>query len=139
MKQILMALLALVAIKAQAQSAPAPTVPASTALTTIAVNDEGEKLLADSKGNTLYVFDLDLNKPTSVCTSTCAEMWPPYLVTADEVKALQAPFAAVARDSKKMQLTYEGRPVYTYALDRGVAADAGDGVGGVWHYIEIEN
>lgn len=137
MKQFLLVLLALSAMKAQAQYAPAPAVPAS--LTTIAVNDEGENLLADTKGNTLYVFDLDLNKPTSACAATCAEMWPPYLVTADEIKALQAPFAAITRDSKKMQLTYEGSPVYTYALDRGVAADAGDGVGGVWHYVEIEN
>ena len=138
MKQILMALLAFGAMKAQAQYAPVPEVPAAGALTAIVVNDEGENLLADTKGNTLYVFDLDQGKPTSACAATCAEMWPPYLVTADEVKTLKAPYAAITRDSKKMQLTYEGRPVYTYALDRGVAADAGDGVGGVWHYIEIE-
>ena len=37
-----------------------------------------------------------------------------------------------------IQLTYEGRPVYTYAFDRVKGDDHGDGIGGVWHYIEIE-
>lgn len=108
-------------------------------LTTVVTNDEGEKLLANSSGNTLYVFDMDNGKPTSVCNGDCAEVWPPYLLSGDEAAGLKAPYAAVARNNKKLQLTYEGRPVYTYAFDRGEAADSGDGIGGVWHYIEVEN
>lgn len=106
-------------------------------LTTISVNDEGENLLSDTRGSTLYVFDLDQNSSVSKCNAACAEVWPPYLLTETEVASLEAPFSSIIRDNKKAQLTYEGRPVYTYAFDRGLAADAGDGIGGVWHYIEI--
>jgi predicted lipoprotein with Yx(FWY)xxD motif len=112
--------------------------PEPVSLTTVVVNDEGEKLLANSSGNTLYVFDLDLGKPSSVCNGNCAEIWPPYIVNAAESATLQAPLGSVARDNTKLQLTYEGRPVYTYAFDRGDNADSCDGVGDVWHYIEIK-
>lgn len=109
-----------------------------TTLTTIAINDEGEKLLTDSKGNTLYVFDLDLNQKTSKCNAACAEIWPPYLITAQEAAELKAPLGSITRENGKAQLTYEGRALYSYALDRGIAAEAGDGIGGVWHYIELD-
>ena len=128
MKFIIVALLAVVALQAKAE----------VSLTTISVNEEGENLLADSKGNTLYVFDLDQNQKVSMCTAKCSEIWPPYLLSADEVKKVQAPYAVINRDNKNVQLTFEGRPVYAYAYDRGPAADAGDGIGGVWHYIVIK-
>ena len=108
------------------------------ALTTVSVNEEGENLLADSKGNTLYVFDLDQNQKVPTCNAKCAEVWPPYLLSAEEAKNIQAPNASIVRENKTVQLTYQGRPVYSYAYDRGPAADAGDGIGGVWHYIELE-
>lgn len=111
--------------------------PVAPTLTTISINDEGEKLLADSRGNTLYVFDLDLNQTTSKCNAACAEVWPPYLITAEEALTLAAPLGSITRDNGKAQLTYQGRAVYSYAFDRGAAADAGDGIGGVWHYIEV--
>lgn len=134
MKFVLLTILALVATQARAQVGSKPEVT----LTTVSVNEEGENLLADSKGNTLYVFDMDLNQKTPVCNAKCSEIWPPYLLSADEVTNLKAPFAAIIRDNKNSQLTYLGRPVYAYAYDRGAAADAGDGVGGVWHYIELK-
>ncbi len=142
MKTILMTVLAITAlqVKAQTTTTPAPvdSVKKEISLTTISVNEEGEHLLADSKGNTLYVFDLDQNRATPACNSACAEVWPPYLLTSDEALNLKAPLGSIVRDNKKSQLTYEGRPVYAYALDRGAAADAGDNIGNVWHYIKIE-
>ncbi len=134
MKALLLFALATIAISAQAQT----NVEASAKLTTTSVNDEGEHLLADTRGNTLYVFDIDLSSTVSKCNGICAELWPAYLLTEAEAAAVTAPLGVVIRDSKKLQLTYSGRPVYTYSLDRGVAADAGDGIGGVWHYIEIK-
>ena len=120
---------------------PTPTpvvVEPKVELTTVSVNDEGEHLLADTKGNTLYVFDLDLGKPAPTCSTDCAEVWPPYLISAGEAKNLVAPLGSIVRANKKVQVTYGGRPVYTYAFDRGIAAEAGDDIGGVWHYIELE-
>ena len=131
---IVAVLLILTSFQVRAEvSTPAP----KPTLTTISVNDEGENLLSDTRGGTLYVFDLDQNSKLSKCNAACTEVWPPYLLTETEAASLEAPLGSIIRDNKKVQLTYEGRPVYTYAFDRGVAAEAGDGIGGVWHYIEI--
>jgi predicted lipoprotein with Yx(FWY)xxD motif len=107
-------------------------------LTTITTNREGEPLLADAIGKTLYTFDLDKGTGTSVCSGDCAEVWPPLLVTAEETKFLQAPFGTVIRSNRKAQLTHEGQPVYSYAFDRVQGDEIGDGIGGVWHYIKVE-
>ncbi len=112
--------------------------PVAPALTQEVTNDENERLLADSNGNTLYVFDLDQGKAAPVCAGDCAEVWPPYLLSAEEAKALVAPLGAIQRANKKAQLTYEGRPVYNYAFDRVRGDDKGDGIGGVWHYVELK-
>ncbi|MGZ3798317.1 MAG: hypothetical protein ACXVB1_18245 [Pseudobdellovibrionaceae bacterium] len=42
------------------------------------------------------------------------------------------------RINKKTQLTYNGRPVYTYAFDRIQGDQLGDGVAKSWHVIEIK-
>ncbi|MES2854571.1 MAG: hypothetical protein V4692_01855 [Bdellovibrionota bacterium] len=133
MKSMLIVLTMTVAASfAVAEEAPKPD------LVTIVTNKEKEKLVADSSGSTLYVFDVDQGKPVPACNGTCAEIWPPYLITDAEAATLKAPLGAIKRANEKIQLTYEGRPVYLYAYDRGVADEAGDGIGGVWHYIEIQ-
>ena len=90
MKFVIFATLAAFAIHAKADpvSAPMPRPPVS--LVSAVINTEGEHLLADSKGNTLYVFDMDQNQKAPVCSSKCAEIWPPYLLTDAEVNALKA-------------------------------------------------
>ncbi|HWU44823.1 MAG TPA: hypothetical protein VN132_15330 [Bdellovibrio sp.] len=112
------------------------TPPPMPSLTTTVTNSEGESLVADSFSRTLYVFDMDQNQTTPMCTGDCAEIWPPYIVTADEAQGLMDPLGTITRTSGKMQLTYKGRPVYVYSLDREVGDDKGDGIGNVWHYIE---
>ena len=116
--------------------------PAVNPLTSVSKNDEGESLLADSFGRTLYVFDADLGKATSVCTADCAELWPPYLVSPAEAASAAPPLGAIKRANGKIQLAFSGRPLYAYAPDRKVGDDRGDGdgdgVGGAWHYVELK-
>jgi predicted lipoprotein with Yx(FWY)xxD motif len=111
---------------------------AQSSLVQTVTNDEGENLVADNSARTLYVFDMDQGRPQPACNGDCAEVWPPYLLNEAEAKALTAPLGSIARLNNKLQLTYNGRPVYTYAFDRHSADDQGDGVGGVWHYIELQ-
>lgn len=120
---------------ASASYGPAPE---TSKLITHVKNDEQEVLVADSFQRTLYVFDLDVGASAPKCSASCAEVWPPYIVSAEEALDLKAPLATIERDNKKLQLTYDGRPVYTYTFEREVGGDKGDGIGGVWHYIEIE-
>lgn len=115
-----------------------PEIPKAIALVQALANDEGKKLLVDSRGNTLYVFDVDQGQAGSACSSTCAEIWPPYLLKSEEATDLQAPLGRINRGNRMVQLTYNGRPVYTYAFDRTLVDDIGNGVGGVWHYIEVK-
>ena len=136
MKSIVFAL-ALVSAPVLALAVPAqPAKPAVTFVSQI-TNDEGEVLLTDQFQRTLYVFDRDMGQAQSVCTGGCAETWPPYIVDAQEAAALTAPLGTLARGNG-LQLTYAGRPVYTFAFDRMIGDDHGDGLGGVWHYIEIQ-
>ncbi|MBC7712493.1 MAG: hypothetical protein H7177_04115 [Rhizobacter sp.] len=111
---------------------------APSKLVNLVKNDEAEVLLADSFSRTLYVFDLDQGTTTSKCTGDCAEMWPPYLISAEEAKTLSEGLGTITRANNKLQLTYEGRPLYTYSPDRAIGDDKGDDVGNVWHYVEIE-
>lgn len=108
----------------------------SNELTTVVEGRDGRSLLADSAGRVLYVFEVDNGKPTSACNGGCAEIWPPYLLTDAEVASLKSPFSPIKRSSQQVQLSYNGRPVYTYAFDRITGDDLGDGVGNVWHSIE---
>lgn len=100
---------------------------------------EDQILIADSFGKTLYVFDLDLDTKTSACTGDCAEVWPPYILSKSEIASLKAPLGSITRTNRKVQLTYEGRPVYTYIFDRAKADILGEDVGGVWHIIQTKS
>lgn len=132
MKLLLIALLTTASIQSFSQ-----TQLNSSGLTTVVVNDEKENLLADSFSRTLYVFDLDQGSGTSKCIADCAEVWPPYILSAIEAADLKAPLGSIVRTNKKIQLTYNGSPVYTYVLDRVKGDDHGDGIGDVWHYVEV--
>ena len=111
---------------------------AFASLTTVVQNDEKENLLADFSGRTLYTFDLDKGTNSSKCNQDCSEIWPPYLINDQEAKALQAPLAVIKRTNGMLQLTYNGQPIYIYAFDRVAGDDQGDGLGNVWHYVEIK-
>jgi predicted lipoprotein with Yx(FWY)xxD motif len=110
----------------------------SPALTTTVVNDEKEALLADGFQRTLYTFDLDQGQKAPKCVADCAEVWPPYIITAAEAQSLKAPLGSIARTNGKLQLTYEGKPLYQYIFDRIQGDDKGDGIGDVWHYVELK-
>lgn len=116
----------------------APTSPTENKLVQNLVSEATKTLLTDNTGKTLYFFDLDEGKPVPACNADCAEVWPPYLITDEETKTLTAPLGGIARKNGKLQLTHNGSPIYTYIFDRHQADDLGDGVGGVWHLIEIE-
>ncbi|MBO9668090.1 MAG: hypothetical protein J7501_14915 [Bdellovibrio sp.] len=112
--------------------------PKEAPLTTVVKNSDGKNILADSFMRTLYVFDNDQNQPMPVCEGTCAELWPPYLLTDAEMTAVKAPLGTIVRKSGKVQLTYNSRPVYTWAYDRTKGDDTGDMVENIWHIIEVQ-
>ena len=115
-----------------------PLVHAQTSVVPFTVkNHAGAQILADSKGRTLYVFDRDSGS-ISNCYNGCATEWPPSLLTDNSVQSVSAPLGTTLRKDQTVQITYDGRPVYLY-LDDQTADDAqGDGLGGIWHVIQVK-
>ena len=120
-------------------AARARTSNADTAAVTLTAHDTAPvgPTVLDETHHTLYRFDRDTASPsTSSCVSTCAETWPPVLVTPGSSVQLTgidpATVGTVVRPDRTLQLTLDGWPIYRYAADRGPADLAGHGVGGIW-------
>ncbi len=95
-------------------------------------------VFVDASGKTLYTFDRDTS-PTSSCTGNCAATWPPLVLASGATTAVAGTgvgsLTVVARpdDATKMQVVWNGKPLYFYAADTAPGDTKGDGVGGVWH------
>ncbi|HEU4853326.1 MAG TPA: hypothetical protein VFT37_14355 [Telluria sp.] len=90
-------------------------------------------VLVDAKGMTVYTFDKDTaNSGKSACSGPCAQNWPP--VKAADAQP-EAPYAAITREDGSKQLTYMGKPLYTFAKDKKAGDKAGENVMGVWHTV----
>ena len=94
-------------------------------------------VLADSDGNTLYLFTNDESN-VSNCSGGCAGAWPPLLTVGDpqpEEGVNADSLATIERDDGSMQVTYNGWPLYYFANDRQPGDTNGQGVGNVWWVV----
>ncbi len=89
------------------------------------------KVLTDSKGMTLYVFDKDADGK-SVCNGPCATNWPPLMAAADAKS--EGSYSIVTRDDGSKQWAYKGKPLYTWIKDTKAGDTSGDGfLNNAWH------
>lgn len=100
-----------------------------------AVTVANQTILANEQGLTVYVFDKDSGSESN-CYDACAKAWPPVVVAAGT--ALVSPLGTTARKDGSVQVTYDGRPVYTYVGDGSEGDTNGDGLGGIWHIVKIQ-
>jgi predicted lipoprotein with Yx(FWY)xxD motif len=87
-------------------------------------------MMVDHKGMAVYTYDKDAGGK-SMCNEKCAESWPPMMAPAG-AKANGA-WTVIKRDDGKMQWAYDGKPMYTYKMDKKSGEATGDGKGGMWH------
>lgn len=117
-----------------------PTINAPTttgganSLSTARLN--GSPGFINAAGFTVYVFDADLKAPgTSQCTATCAGVWPAVPVASGT--GLSPGFSTITRsDTGVQQLTFGGRPLYTFTVDQASGQTNGDDItsfGATWH------
>jgi len=98
------------------------------------------RVLVDSRGRTLYLFGKDKHG-RSACYGTCATYWPPLLSTAKPRagRGVRASLLGVTmRAGGKRQVTYAGRPLYTFSLDKRAGQTSGEGLkdfGGAWDAV----
>jgi predicted lipoprotein with Yx(FWY)xxD motif len=95
------------------------------------------RILVDSKGITLYDFPPDRGT-TSVCYGACAALWPPLIskgkpVAGPGVRA--SLLGTTKRKDGKLEVTYNGHPLYYFVSDRKPGQTTGQGLnqfGGPW-------
>ena len=90
--------------------------------------------LVDPNGKSLYMFTKD-TKNTSACYDQCAVNWPPLLTEAkpQSDKGVRASLlGTTTRTDGKLQVTYNGFPLYFWKNDKAAGDWTGQGVGKVW-------
>jgi predicted lipoprotein with Yx(FWY)xxD motif len=146
-KAVLTALLALPALAAAcggggSSSAPATSTPAAAAAATggtvaTASSPLGQILVAKD-GMTLYMFASDHNGKSS-CNGPCAKFWPPVTGAPKAGPGLKASLLGTTmRSDGTTQVTYDGRPLYTYSGDAAPGDTNGQGVntfGALWWVV----
>ena len=81
----------------------------------------------DESGKALYTYDQDTSPNKSTCLETCAKEFPPFL--APKGAKPSGDFSLIKRsDTKALQWSYQGKPLYRYAAgeDPAGAPLAGD-------------
>ena len=78
-------------------------------------------VVATTKGVALYTWNREKDGKVR-CTGACAKMWPPLLVMKDDMvvkhaKGVMGTLGTVTRPDGHVQVTLNGRPLYTYVGD----------------------
>lgn len=99
------------------------------------------KILQDRRGRTLYLFTKEKSSK-SRCYGECARAWPP-LITKGEPRARngakQSELGTTKRKDGKLQVTYNGHPLYYYVDEdepNEVLCQAVDEFGGIWYVVD---
>ncbi|MGY1450795.1 COG4315 family predicted lipoprotein [Pseudomonas chlororaphis] len=87
-------------------------------------------MFVDHKGMTLYTFAKD-SGGKSMCNDKCAANWPPLMAASGD-KAM-GEWIVIKRDDGSMQWAYDGKPLYTFVMDKKAGDMTGDGkMDGAW-------
>ena len=95
------------------------------------------KVLATTSGRTLYLYTPD-TKNHSNCTGGCAASWPPLMTTGKPIAGTgvkKALLGTTKRSNGKLQVTYNGHPLYRYIGDMGPGQTTGEGSDGIWYVV----
>jgi predicted lipoprotein with Yx(FWY)xxD motif len=139
---VLLAVLALVGCGgggASAQAAPPKTASGQPATLGVANSGLG-KILVDSQGRTLYLFQKDVGT-TSMCSGACASNWPPLRANGKATvgSGVNASLlGTTSRSDGSAQVTYNGHPLYLFAGDEKPGDTEGQGVdafGAKWYVV----
>jgi predicted lipoprotein with Yx(FWY)xxD motif len=88
------------------------------------------RIVVDSKGRTLYLFEKDKNR-RSACYGLCATYWPPLLTHGKPVARTgvrQLLLGVTRRANGSEQVTYAGHPLYRFVEDRQAGQTKGEGL-----------
>jgi predicted lipoprotein with Yx(FWY)xxD motif len=97
--------------------------------------DLGKTVLVNRKGLTLYSLSVERHGKFICTDSECLSFWTPLTVKKGAKPNGIAGLATVKRPDGRTQVTYHGRPLYTFYLDHARGDDGGEGFKdvGIWH------
>jgi predicted lipoprotein with Yx(FWY)xxD motif len=87
------------------------------------------KILVNSKGQTLYLFQADKGS-ASTCDGACANVWPPVITKGAPIASAGlsgAKLGTTKRSDGTTEVTYNGHPLYTFVGDSSPGATTGEG------------
>jgi predicted lipoprotein with Yx(FWY)xxD motif len=99
-------------------------------------------ILADAKGMTLYIATGD-TATQSACSGACLNVWPPLILPAGQTQPVAGPGVTglgTFMRSDGIQVTYHGKPLYTWTKDTAPGQVTGEGVvdsGGTWQVATV--
>ena len=88
------------------------------------------RILVDSRGITLYDFPKDRGT-TSSCYGACAALWPPLTTKGKPVAGpgvRASLLGTTKRTDGKLEVTYNGHPLYYFVSDRRPGQATGQGL-----------
>jgi predicted lipoprotein with Yx(FWY)xxD motif len=94
----------------------------------------GRTILTTTKGRTLYSLSAE-TKGRFICTGACVFTWHPLLVPAGVKPTGPVKLGTIKRPEGKTQVTFKGRPLYSFAGDSKAGDVNGEGIRdvGTWH------
>ena len=112
---------------------------APAAGTDISVGTTGlGKIVVDGKGMTVYFYDPDkANSGFSACKGACATIWPALAPTtaSPTFTGISGTVGKIGGTDGGMQITINGRPLYTYTGDSSPGNTNGQGIEGIWYVV----
>jgi predicted lipoprotein with Yx(FWY)xxD motif len=105
------------------------------------MHSQNGRVLVDSKGHSLYLFEKD-EDGESYCNGACAAVWPPYETESANAAGDMSSSAigTFKRSDGDLQVTYHGHPLYYYAADASTPGKTkGEGLkqfGSEWYLVD---
>lgn len=112
------------------------TTPSHQAVVAVATIGTYGKVLTTTSGMALYTYALD-KKNHSACTGSCLTAWPALTVGAKVRPTGATGLGTFRRSATSFQVTYHGKPLYTYSGDTSADTVTGDGVGN-FHVVVLK-
>jgi predicted lipoprotein with Yx(FWY)xxD motif len=94
----------------------------------------GKTILTNTRGRTLYSLSAE-TKGRFICTGACASTWRPLVVPAGVKPTGPVKLGTIERPDGKTQVTFKGRPLYSFSGDSKTGDVNGEGIKdvGTWH------
>jgi predicted lipoprotein with Yx(FWY)xxD motif len=100
----------------------------------VAKLSDGSSVLANLRGRTLYSLSVEKHGKF-ICTAGCLSIWHPLVVAKGVRPTGPVTLGTVKRPDGRTQVTYRGRPLYSFANDTKTGEANGEGFKdvGTWH------